>query len=125
MNGHQIRKLYPNASESFVRANCADDPRENAKLEPSAKHEPLEAPQAQEDDSRRILVSVTSVRKRLCDEDNIAEKFTVDCLRYCGAIPTDAPENVKIVTSQRKAQRWEIEHTRIEINYNPIRHANE
>lgn len=61
----------------------------------------------------KFLVRVTSVRKRLLDEDNICEKFAVDCCRHAGLIPTDAPGKTKIETSQRKAEKDEQEHTEI------------
>lgn len=36
-------------------------------------------------------------------------------MRYCGAIPSDAPGKTSIQTTQRKAGKEEAEHTVIEI----------
>lgn len=58
---------------------------------------------------------VTSVRKCLLDEDNLCEKYHVDCLRYSGIIPDDSPDKVRIETTQRKAAKGEEEHTLIEV----------
>lgn len=63
----------------------------------------------------RFLVRITSVRVRLLDEDNLCEKYHVDCCRYAGLIPDDAPSQVRIQTLQRKARRGEAEHTQVEI----------
>ena len=58
---------------------------------------------------------VTSIRKRLADEDGLCEKYFVDLCRYAGIIPDDAPGVCKIQTGQRKAEKGEEEHTLIEI----------
>lgn len=55
------------------------------------------------------------MRVRLLDEDNLCEKYHVDCCRYAGLIPDDAPSLVRIQTLQRKARRGEAEHTQVEI----------
>lgn len=92
-------------------------PRQASKLEPNAGVRTLAESEAEKEDSSRILVRVTSARKRLCDEDNLCEKPTVDCLRYCGAIPGDEPEAVGISTGQRKVKEGEAEHTEITVTY--------
>lgn len=91
------------------------DSGQAAKLERRAGHESLATRKAQERNSERLLVRVVSIRKRLLDEDNLCEKYLVDCLRYIGAIPGDEPEKVKIETSQRKAEKGEQEQTLVEI----------
>lgn len=109
---------FANASESFKRANAAffaTHPRQAAELERPARHEPLAAVEEKASHSGRFLVRVVSVRKRLLDEDNLCEKFHVDCLRYAGALPSDAPDTTHIETTQRKAGKGEAEHTLIEV----------
>lgn len=66
-------------------------------------------------DTRRFLVRVTSVRRRLIDEDNLCEKYAVDCCRYAGLLPGDGPGQTKIEVIQRKASKEEEECTVIEI----------
>ena len=116
MTRYDILKLMPNASEAFIRANISPScSRTDTKLERPSGNEPLDKKEAEGRSSERFLVCVTSVRKRLLDEDNLCEKFHVDLCRYAGCIPSDAPECAKIEVSQRKAKRGEIEHTVIEI----------
>ena len=89
----------------------------NAELERAFGDAPVGASKAQEGDTRLFLIRVKSIRKRLLDEDNLSEKYHVDCCRYSGLISSDAPEKTKIEVSQRKAQKGEEEHTEIEIVY--------
>lgn len=91
------------------------------KLELCAKPKPLAKAQVQKDSSKRILIRIVSVRKRLLDEDNLCEKFLVDCLRYAGIIPGDSPEQVKIETVQRRCAKGEMEETFIEITPSCLR----
>ena len=93
----------------------ADHPRPAPKLEPTPRDEPLAAPQTQGRDRQRFLVRVTSVRKRLLDEDNLCEKYHVDLCRYAGIVPNDSPDKTKIEVSQRKAKKGEEERTVIEV----------
>jgi hypothetical protein len=71
--------------------------------------------EAEKGNPERVLVRVTSVRKRLIDEDNLAEKYHVDCCRYAGLIHGDEPSKTKIEVCQRKAEKGEAEHTILEI----------
>ncbi len=70
---------------------------------------------AKAQDSKRLLVRVTSVRLRLIDEDNLCEKYVVDCCRYAGLLPGDGPATTRIQATQRKVEKGESEHTLIEI----------
>ena len=73
------------------------------------------ARQVQRPNRRRFLVRVTSVRKRLLDEDNLCEKYHVDLCRYAGVLLGDEAGTTKIETGQRKAEKGETERTVIEI----------
>jgi len=75
----------------------------------------LAASQAQERHTGKFLVRVTSRRRRLIDEDNLCEKFHVDCCRYTGVIPGDSPECAHIEVSQEKVSNKEQEETLIQI----------
>ena len=59
------------------------------------------------------VVRVTSFRVTLLDEDNLCEKYHVDALRYSGLLPSDAPGECRIITSQEKVSRKEDERTEI------------
>lgn len=88
---------------------------EAAQLEPNPGNGPVGALSIQEEGPKRILVRVTSIRHNLLDEDNLCEKFIVDCCRYAGLIPADDPATTKIEVYQRKASKDEMEKTIIEI----------
>ncbi len=95
--------------------NQTDRAGEAAKLERNSGDGPLAKSEAEKGNSERVLVRITSVRKRLIDEDNLAEKYHVDCCRYAGLIYADSPDQTKIEVCQRKAAKGEAEHTIIEI----------
>lgn len=93
----------------------AGNPGPIAQLEPNPRVRPLAAQKVQGPVGERILVRVTSIRRRLLDEDNLCEKFHVDLCRYAGIIPDDAPAQVKIETTQRQCVGGEPERVIIEI----------
>lgn len=122
MNPHTIKRLFPNASASLIQANLQDygqahveNPRTTPVVESNSRNAPLETKEVQGRADGRFLVSVTSVRKRLADEDGLCEKYVLDCCRYAGLIPDDSPELCKVETRQRKTEKGEAEHTIIEI----------
>ena len=88
-----------------------------AKLERIASNEPLASSERKAESPSRIHLSIVSIRKRLCDPDNLSPKGLIDCLRYCGAIPGDEPDKITLETSQRKAEKGEAERTEITITY--------
>lgn len=104
---------------ALAKLNGAVDPHCNpralALMEHSVRHEPLAASESKEALGQRVLLRITSVRKRFCDTDNIAAKFFTDFCRYCGALESDAPDKTKIEIQQRKPHPGETERTIIEI----------
>lgn len=116
----QLQLRFPNASESFLRANASDHVPAPDHSTPSApvvecdlRNGPLAAGKAEGRDSGKFLVRVTSFRRRLLDEDNLCAKYVVDCCRYAGLIPGDAPGQARIVTTQEKVRSKEDERTEI------------
>lgn len=85
-------------------------------VERDLRPRPLAAGKAEKGHPRKFLVRVTSFRRRLLDEDNLCEKYHVDCCRYSGLLAEDAPGQARIVTSQEKVSRKEDERTEIEIS---------
>lgn len=108
-----LASASPAAPNSYD--NQTDRAGEAAKLECNLGNGTLAKGEAEKGNSERVLVRVTSVRKRLIDEDNLAEKYHVDCCRYAGLIHGDEPSKTKIEVCQRKAEKDEAEHTIIEI----------
>lgn len=85
------------------------------KLERRATTSTVGAKEAKTGNHGRVLVRVTSIRRRLLDEDNLCEKYVVDCCRYAGLLPEDSPSRTKIEVAQRKAAKGEPEATLVEI----------
>jgi len=116
MTPDEIRRLFPNASSSLLQANLdlAD-----TGATPKPKRAPSDAAmgkaQVQAGVGPRFFIRVTSIRKRLLDEDNLVPKYHIDLLRYAGVVPDDAPGTCKIETRQRKAAKGEVEETIIEV----------
>jgi len=116
MNKNEILRRFPNACQSFIAANLEPDrPRPVAVMEPHPSPKPLATCKAEEGVSAPILVRVISTRKQLCDSDNLAAKFLIDSLRYCGAIEGDEPEKITVEVSQRKVRKGEEEFTVIQV----------
>lgn len=113
MTRNEILRRLPNASESTIRKNLSlGDSGPVAVVECNPGDAPLAAAEVQKAATGRFLVRVTAYRKRLLDEDNLCEKYHVDCLRYCGVLPGDEPQKVKIEVHQVKSK---VEKTVIEV----------
>ena len=126
MNPHQLLRLFPNASKSVLSANAADygtgqpdlspeRPRKAAKPQHDARGPLARSASNKAGDRQRFHVRITSVRRRLIDEDNLVGKFHCDLLRYSGILPSDAPGICHIETMQRKAAKGEEETVEIEV----------
>lgn len=88
-------------------------------VEQALRHEPLAKAKGKESNSGRFRVLVTSYRRRLTDQDNLAPKFFIDCLRYAGVIPDDSPQAIDYSITQVKVRKKEEERTEIEVNEAP------
>ena len=108
---HGILRHFPNASIDLLSRNTS----QTAIVERDSRDAPLGKKKVQGSVSQRILVRVTSVRKRLIDEDNLCEKYHVDLCRYAGIISGDEASKTKIETIQRKAEKGEEEKVIIEV----------
>ena len=108
---HREPTLKPNANHNTNDTGKAPIPQR------APSNAALVETQVQSGTGDRILVRIESVRKRLLDEDNLVSKYHTDLCRYSGLIPSDAPGVCKIETTQRRAEKGEIEHTEITITY--------
>ena len=81
----------------------------------TAWYGPLAAGKVENDYPRRFVVRVTSVRRRLLDEDNLAAKFFTDGCRYAGVLPSDAPGKTSVIEDQRQVKSKTDECTEIRI----------
>ena len=99
-------------SHEFYHRHSQTSP---ALLERSLGDGAMVSHEAQRGNPVRFLVRVTSFRRRLIDEDNLCEKYVVDCCRYAGLLPGDAPQTTPIEVSQQKVTREEDERTEVTI----------
>lgn len=108
---HGILRLFPNASPDLLAYNS----RQVAIMERDSGNKPLAKKKFQKRTGEKVLVRVTSVRKRLLDEDNLCEKYHIDLCRYSGVISGDEAGKTKIETAQRKTEKDEEEKVIIEV----------
>lgn len=104
-----LHELFPHGTAYFFARNAGTP----SLVERDTGDAALDPAQAQAIHTGRVLVRVTSFRKRLLDEDNLCEKYHLDCLRYAGIIQDDSAAKAKIEVSQVKIGSKEKE--RIEI----------
>lgn len=114
VDAKDLKRLFPNISESVVALSVGDTGTA-PKLERPTLDAALGPSQAQERHSGRFHIRITSVRTRLLDPDNLAEKYHLDCLRYAGIIPADTPEQISLETTQRRKAKGEDEKVIIEV----------
>lgn len=119
----QVNPILLGPSQCFVNVACGTvlmyetlDPSSSAELKQALRHEPLAKAKGKEGDARRFRVRVTSFRRRLTDQDNLAPKFFIDCLRYAGVIPDDSPQAIDYSITQVKVRKKEEERTEIEVD---------
>ena len=109
-----LKSLFPHASKSTLALNGQpSDPF----FEQFTGEKPLVVDQGKEENPARCILSYTSYRCRLLDEDNWCTKYFTDALRYCGALPDDTPDKVTIQVRQEKVAHRSEEKTEIIIEY--------
>ena len=75
----------------------------------------LQPPFPKEAPVQRVLIVLTSHRRRLLDQDNLCSKYLVDLCRYAGIISSDAPGSAEIKIAQEKVGPKEPERVVIDI----------
>ena len=131
-----LKKLFPNASPSFLKLHGLDQPRNkpvyaipkrptpthapmsslvaprlpDPKPEPAPRKESLDSNQAQKAGQGRFEVSIERRGTKTLDADNLAggAKYLCDALRYEGIINDDDPASLVLHVSQRKTRKEEI-----------------
>lgn len=86
-----------------------------AKPQPPVCNEPVAEETGKGSDSKRIRISVSSFRRKLCDPDNLCPKYFIDCLRYAQIIKDDNPNEITLEVSQHKVRNKSDERTELEI----------
>lgn len=109
---NELSLFFPNSSPDFLARNS----RKTPKLERDSSNAPLEKKKVQGRSSQKFFIRITSIRKRLIDEDNLCGKYHCDLCRYAsGGVFGDEAGKTKIEITQRKVEKGEEEKTLIEI----------
>jgi len=116
MKAFALTDLPPHLHAQIIQQLNPESSRKNAIVERVTGDGTLGPRKVEKRHTAKFLVRITSFRRRLLDEDNLAEKYHVDCCRYAGLIPSDAPGCAKIETAQKKVGMKEDEYTLIEID---------
>lgn len=114
MNADDLARILGKKGYSIAQGE-----RPDPKLERAPRDEPLAKDKAQAVNPGKYAVRIKSYRRKLLDEDNLAGKYFVDCLRYAGILPSDAPDRCSLQTTQVKVKTKEEELTEIEIDIPP------
>lgn len=119
-----VSKLAPKmqqqvAEQLYVVPNKDSHQAPDPIVERGDPHALAEAPQAEAGHPGKYFVRVVSFRVHLLDEDNLCEKYHVDALRYSGLLPSDAPDQCRIITTQEKVATKAEERTEITISLTP------
>lgn len=128
MTRAEILNRYPNASESFIRANCTTPVRSgNDRIKPrvpdSKQAERATALATKREGKTQSpgcpRVRFTLCRVRLLDVDAkfSSVKDTLDCLAVCGLIPGDREGEITLEVRQLKVSKYCEEKTLIQIVY--------
>src|SRR5881392_3395947 len=86
-----------------------------SKPKPALRHGTLAETEGKDSDSPSFSVSITSLRVRLLDPDNLCAKWFVDALRYSSIIPDDRPEDIIYKVSQKKVKTKMEEETIVDV----------
>ena len=115
LTADQLPKKYQDQIAAQIYTNDHHHTSPAPVAEPTSGNGPLAAGQAKTRYPSRYIVSVTSYRVRLLDEDNLCPKYHIDALRYAGILSSDAPDKTHIITGQIKVTHKDEEKTVIEI----------
>jgi hypothetical protein len=129
MNPHQLKRLFPNASQSTIAANSKDygtgapDDPSSTKIPHSKPTEPKKPLGAEHEgktsSAGRPLVRFTLSRVRLLDADAKwgSVKDVLDGLQYAGLIRGDREDQIDLEVRQQKVSSYKKESTEVEIVY--------
>lgn len=118
MNINELKRRFPGASESFIEKNKDKGNASDTKPEQIIQHQLERQIQGKKENSRRVLISFETCRRRLLDEDDLCAKFFTDCLRYAGIIHGDSAKEATIEKPvQRLCKKGEKEHTIVTIEF--------
>lgn len=111
MTRRELQARFPNITEDVLRRTAddgavavADGVAPNPVTQSSCDDEHMAENAGEVAYQGRCLVSITSFRRRLCDERNLYDKHFVDALVEASAFVDDSPKYVKIEVSQKQVE---------------------
>jgi hypothetical protein len=107
MTRGEIKRRFPNASETFIRANADQGGPPRPEPKQAVRPRPHRPVPGKAEDRPRYAISIVAHRRRLIDPDNLAPKFFIDALRYAGVIVDDAACLVDYSIRQQKTREKE------------------
>jgi hypothetical protein len=99
----QLREYETRRASSRTKPECA------------VPHEPVAAPEGKAQNPGRVLLRITSFRRRLIDPDNLCPKYFIDALRYAQVIGDDSAAHITLEVSQIKVKTKTEERTEVEV----------
>lgn len=87
------------------------------KLEQASGDESVRPDEGEKKMPGKIVVHITSRRKRLLDPDNLSVKSLLDSLRYAGIVPGDRAKDILLQVEQVQVHGDDPGGTVIEIEY--------
>lgn len=114
-------ELQLNPISKDYHASSDQDRREasNTKPEQALRDEPVGTPSRETLYTSRVLIRITSYRRRLLDPDNLCGKWFLDACRYSRLVRNDRPQDIELEVSQEKVRSRRNERTEIVIE--PLR----
>src|SRR4030095_3437658 len=120
MTRNEILRRFPNATESFIRANSTPEPvaglpvpKPKCRLQKDALVEGGGKEKSQ--GSPRLRLVITTARVSPVDPDNVVAKFLIDALRYEHLIKDDTLKDIILEIRQVQVPAKENEGTLVEL----------
>jgi hypothetical protein len=98
--------------QNYERKHKAGDKLQNPVPQCVVRDESLGQDAGKEKGTGRAVVSITSLRSRLIDPDNLCPKYVVDAARYVRLIDDDSAAHIEFRIIQRKVAKGRENHPR-------------
>jgi hypothetical protein len=120
-NARNLRRIFPRASESFLKANETKTYSQLPHPHPQSHQAPaLDATiPGKEKSQGRVEVRYRLCRVQPLDPDNAcgSTKDCTDALCCCGLIPGDDPTQITLIVEQERVAHYADERTEIELTW--------
>lgn len=114
MRADELRTRFPNASQSFLRANADRAPvaprLPDAKPKQAHRDKPVEGPKPAKEGTAGFVVVITRCSTGSLDRDNLwgGTKALGDALHYSGRTPGDTESDIELIVLQKRVRRRNV-----------------